>query len=55
VEGMAIMVGLIVALLVIWLIVACIGIAIKGLLWLFVLGLILFVITTAFGAFTANR
>ena len=54
-EGMAIMVGLIVALLVIWLIVACIGVAIKGLLWLFVLGLILFVITTAFGAFTANR
>ena len=29
------MLGLIVALLVIWLIVACIGIAIKGLLWLF--------------------
>jgi hypothetical protein len=55
VEGMAIMVGLIVALLVIWLIVACIGIAIKGLLWLFVLGLILFVVTTAFGVFTANR
>lgn len=49
------MVGLIVALLVIWLIVACIGIAIKGLLWLFALGLILFVITTAFGVFTANR
>jgi len=48
VEGKAIMVGLIVALLVIWLIVACIGIAIKGLLWLFV-------VTTAFGAFTANR
>jgi hypothetical protein len=52
---MAIMVGLIVALLVIWLIVACIGIAIKGLLWLFVVGLILFVVTTAFGVFTANR
>lgn len=49
------MVGLIVALLVIWLIVACIGIAIKGLLWLFVVGLILFVVTTAFGVFTANR
>ena len=49
------MVGLIVALLVIWLIVACIGIAIKGLLWLFVVGIIRFVVTTAFGAFTANR
>ena len=49
------MVGLIVALLVIWLIVACIGIAIKGLLWLFVIGIILFVVTTAFGTFTANR
>jgi hypothetical protein len=55
VEGKAIMVGLIVALLVIWLIVACIGIAIKGLLWLFVVGIILFVATTAFGALTANR
>jgi hypothetical protein len=55
VEGKAIMIGLIVALLVIWLIVACIGIAIKGLLWLFVVGLILFVVTTAFGVFTANR
>jgi hypothetical protein len=55
VEGKAIMVGLIVALLVIWLIVACIGIAIKGLLWLFVIGIILFVVTTAFGVFTANR
>ncbi|MGH3783742.1 MAG: hypothetical protein ACRDRO_24755 [Pseudonocardiaceae bacterium] len=49
------MLGLIVALLVIWLIVACIGIAIKGLLWLFVVGIILFAVTTAFGAFTSTR
>jgi hypothetical protein len=49
------MLGLIVALLVIWLIVACIGIAIKGLLWLFVIGIVLFALTTIFGAFTATR
>ncbi|MCA1693298.1 MAG: hypothetical protein LC749_00440 [Actinobacteria bacterium] len=49
------MLGLIVALLVIWLIVACIGIAIKGLLWLFVIGLVLFALTTAFGAFSITR
>lgn len=47
--------GLIVALLVIWLIVACIGIAIKGLLWLFVVGIVLFALTTAFGAFSSTR
>jgi hypothetical protein len=49
------MLGLIVALLVIWLIVACIGIAIKGLFWLFVIGIVLFVLTTAFGAFRSTR
>jgi hypothetical protein len=49
------MLGLIVALLAIWLIVACIGIAIKGLFWLAIVGLILFVVTTAFGAFSSAR
>lgn len=47
--------GLIVALLVIWLIVVCIGIVIKGLLWLFFVGIVLFALTTAFGAFSSAR
>lgn len=37
------MVGLLITLLVIWAILAVLGIAIKGLFWLFVVGLILFV------------
>ncbi len=49
------MMGIIVALLAIWLIVACIGIAIKGLAWLIIVGLVLFVVTTVFGAFTSTR
>jgi hypothetical protein len=49
------MLGLIVALLVIWLLVACIGIAIKGLMWLAIVGLLLFALTTAFGAFASTR
>jgi hypothetical protein len=39
------MVGLIVALLVIWLILAVLGLVLKGLFWLFVVGAILFVAT----------
>lgn len=43
------MLGLILTLLVIWLILAVLGIAIKGLFWLFIVGLILFVVTGIFG------
>ena len=43
------MIGLIVTLLVIWLILAVLGLVVKGLLWLFIVGLILFVATGIFG------
>jgi hypothetical protein len=45
------MLGLIVTLLVIWLILALLGLVVKGLFWLFVIGAILFVVTGAFGWF----
>ena len=45
------MVGLIVTLLVIWLILAVLGLVLKGLFWLFVVGAILFVLTGVFGFF----
>ena len=41
--------GLIVALLVIWLILSILGFVVKGLLWLAVIGLVLFVATAAWG------
>jgi hypothetical protein len=41
--------GLIIGLLVIWLILAVLGLALKGLFWLFVIGAILFVATGAMG------
>ena len=41
--------GLIVALLVIWLILSILGFVIKGLLWLAVIGLVLFVATASWG------
>jgi putative Ca2+/H+ antiporter (TMEM165/GDT1 family) len=37
--------GLIIALLVIWLVLAIVGFAIKGLLWLAIIGLVLFIAT----------
>ena len=45
------MVGLIVTLLVIWLILAVLGLVLKGLFWLFVIGAILFVATGIMGWF----
>ena len=41
--------GLIVALLVIWLVLAVLGLALKGLFWLFVVGAILFIGTGIWG------
>ncbi len=41
--------GLIVALLVIWLVLAVLGLALKGLFWLFVIALVLFIATGVFG------
>ena len=45
------MIGLIVTLLVIWVILAVLGLVVKGLFWLFVIGIILFLVTGFFGWF----
>ena len=45
------MLGLILTLLVIWLVLAILGIAVKGLFWLFIIGAILFVLTGGLGWF----
>ncbi len=42
--------GILVALLVIWIVVAVLGFVIKGLIWLAIIGLVLFVATAAWGA-----
>ncbi|MET3721841.1 putative membrane protein YccC [Arthrobacter sp. UYEF21] len=41
--------GLIIGLLVIWLILSVVGFAVKGLIWLAIIGLILFVATGVWG------
>ncbi|MEO8282859.1 MAG: hypothetical protein ABI568_05540 [Pseudarthrobacter sp.] len=41
--------GLIIGLLVIWLILSIVGFAVKGLIWLAIIGLILFVATGVWG------
>lgn len=41
--------GLIIALLVIWLVLAILGFAVKGLLWLAIAGLVLFAVTGIVG------
>ncbi|TDW29290.1 hypothetical protein [Cryobacterium psychrophilum] len=43
------MMNLIVFLLVVWLVFAVLGFVIKGLFWLAVIGIILFLVTAAFG------
>ena len=42
--------GLIIALLVLWVVIAVIGVAVKSLLWLAIIGIILFVASGIFGA-----
>jgi hypothetical protein len=42
--------GLIVALLVLWLVLAVLGFVIKSLFWLAIVGVVLFVVTGIFGA-----
>lgn len=44
-----VMIGLIVILLIVWAVLAVLGLAVKGLFWLFVIGLILFVATGIVG------
>jgi LPXTG-motif cell wall-anchored protein len=41
--------GLIVALLVIWIALSILGFVVKGLVWLAIIGLVLFLATAAFG------
>ena len=41
---------IIVAALVIWLLLAILGFVVKGLFWLAVIGIVLFVVTVGFGA-----
>jgi hypothetical protein len=43
------MVGLILLLLVAWIVLSVLGLVIKGLFWLFVIGVILFLATAAWG------
>ena len=49
------MLGFVIALLVIWAVLAILGFAIKGLIWLAVLALILFVATAVFGYVRRSR
>lgn len=49
VEGGVVM-GLILGLLVLWLVLVVVGFAVKTLLWLAIVGLVLFVLTGVFGA-----
>jgi hypothetical protein len=41
--------GLIITLLIIWLVLSILGFAVKGLLWLAIIGLVLFVATGVWG------
>ncbi|SBT54270.1 hypothetical protein [Micromonospora narathiwatensis] len=43
------MIALIVALLLVWLVLVIVGLVVKGLFWLFVIGAILFVATAIIG------
>jgi hypothetical protein len=43
------MIALVAVLLVVWLVLAVLGLVIHGLFWLFVVGLILFLLTGGFG------
>lgn len=46
--------GLILGLLVLWLVLVVVGFAVKALLWLAIVGLVLFVVTGVFGAFRSR-
>ncbi len=43
------MLALVIILLIVWLVLAVLGFAVKGLLWLAILGIVLFVATAVFG------
>lgn len=48
-RSVTIMVGLIVFLLVLWVVLSIVGFTIKGLFWLAIIAIILFVVTGVFG------
>lgn len=48
------MIGLIILLLVVWAALSILGFAIKGLFWLAIIGLVLFVITAIIGFIRRN-
>jgi uncharacterized protein YacL len=48
--GKAVMMGLIIGLLVLWLVLVVVGFAVKALLWLAIIGIVLFLLTSVFGA-----
>jgi hypothetical protein len=43
--------GVIIALLILWLVLIAVGFIVKALLWLAIVGVVLFVVTVAFGVF----
>jgi hypothetical protein len=43
------MIGFVILLLVIWLVLALLGVVIKGLFWLAIIGIVLFVVTVIVG------
>lgn len=43
------MMGIVLLLLIVWVVLGVIGLVVKGLLWLFIVGLILFLATAAWG------
>jgi putative Ca2+/H+ antiporter (TMEM165/GDT1 family) len=48
-------VGIIIALLVIWLVIVVVGFAVKALFWLAIIGIVLFLATAAAGAIRGRR
>jgi hypothetical protein len=49
------MLGVIAVLLLLWVVFAVLGLVIKGLFWLFVIGLVLFLVTGALGVLRRGR
>ncbi|SJN15333.1 hypothetical protein FM104_00160 [Microbacterium esteraromaticum] len=49
------MIGFLILLLVIWVVLSVLGFLIKGLFWLAVIGIVLFVATILFGVFHARN
>ena len=49
------MIGLVLLLLVVWLVLAVLGFVVKGLLWLALIALVLFVATAAWGWLKRQR